>query len=326
MAFVKAVREKVYLKALLTGASGSGKSQSALELAMGIAKKCGSGIAYIGTEGDRDKLYAQYKSKHGDYSFEYDLLQLDDPFTTDKYIAAIDEALDAGYKVIIIDGLSAEWKWLNDTHDKMPGNSFTNWGKLKPKHRMLIDKILVSPAHILCCARGKDEWLMEEKNGKQVPKKVGLGSQTDKDISYEMMLSLQLDQDTHIAHADKDNTGLWDENRYSVICAKDGEALYDWCENGTVPSPKPPKIQKNVESVDDELPAIKKEIITMCTKLGGTKNELLMNTLKTFVKNGNPNAIKEVDKAKECLSAIKAIENTPESEWNKKVNPVEMDA
>ena len=326
MAFVKAVREKVYLKALLTGASGSGKSQSALELAMGIAKKCGSGIAYIGTEGDRDKLYAQYKSKHGDYSFEYDLLQLDDPFTTDKYIAAIDEALDAGYKVIIIDGLSAEWKWLNDTHDKMPGNSFTNWGKLKPKHRQLIDKILVSPAHILCCARGKDEWLMEEKNGKQVPKKVGLGSQTDKDISYEMMLSLQLDQDTHIAHADKDNTGLWDENRYSVICAKDGEALYDWCENGTVPSPKPPKIQKNVESVDDELPAIKKEIITMCTKLGGTKNELLMNTLKTFVKNGNPNAIKEVDKAKECLSAIKAIENTPESEWNKKVNPVEMDA
>lgn len=326
MAFVKAVREKVYLKALLTGASGSGKSQSALELAMGIARKCESGIAYIGTEGDRDKLYAQYKSKHGDYIFEYDLLQLDDPFTTDKYIAAIDEALDAGYKVIIIDGLSAEWKWLNDTHDKMPGNSFTNWGKLKPKHRMLIDKILVSPAHILCCARGKDEWLMEEKNGKQVPKKVGLGSQTDKDISYEMMLSLQLDQDTHIAHADKDNTGLWDENRYSVICAKDGEALYDWCENGTVPSPKPPKIQKSVESVDNELPAIKKEIITMCTKLGGTKNELLMNTLKTFVKNGNPNAIKEVDKAKECLSAIKAIENTPESEWNKKVNPVEMDA
>ena len=326
MAFVKAVREKVYLKALLTGASGSGKSQSALELAMGIAKKCGGGIAYIGTEGDRDKLYSQYKSKHGDYNFEYDLLQLEDPFTTDKYIAAINEALDAGYKVIIIDGLSAEWKWLNDTHDKMPGNSFTNWGKLKPKHRQLIDKILTSPAHILCCARGKDEWLMEEKNGKQVPKKVGLGSQTDKDISYEMMLSLQLDQDTHIAHADKDNTGLWDENRYSVICAKDGEALYDWCENGTVPSPKPPKIQKNVESVDDELPAIKKEIITMCTKLGGTKNELLMNTLKKFVKNGNPNAIKEVDKAKECLSAIRAIENTPESEWNKKVNPVEMDA
>ena len=221
MAFVKAVREKVYLKALLTGPSGSGKSWSALELATGIARKCGSDIAYIGTEGDRDKLYAQKKSKHGDYTFEYDLLQLTDPFNTDKYIAAINEAIDAGYKIIIVDSLSAEWQWMNDVHNKMPGNSFTNWGKLKPKHRELVDKILAAPAHIICCARGKDEWTMEDKNGKQVPKKVGLGSQTDKDISYEMMLSIQIDQDTHIAHADKDNTGLWDENRYTVITSKD---------------------------------------------------------------------------------------------------------
>lgn len=236
MAFVKAVREKVYLKALLTGPSGSGKSQSALEIATGIARKSGSEIAYIGTEGDRDKLYAQEKSKHGDYRFVYDLLQLTEPFTTDKYIAAINEAIDAGYKIIIIDSLSHEWQWITDTHSKMPGNSFTNWGKLKPKHRELVDKILSAPAHIICCARGKDEWTMEDKNGKQVPKKVGLGSQTDKDISYEVMLSIQIDQDTHVAHADKDNTGLWDENRYTVINAKDGEALYMWCENGEIPA------------------------------------------------------------------------------------------
>ena len=89
-----------------------------------------SDIAYIGTEGDRDKLYAQKKSKHGDYTFEYDLLQLTDPFNTDKYIAAINEAIDAGYKIIIVDSLSAEWQWMNDVHNKMPGNSFTNWGKL----------------------------------------------------------------------------------------------------------------------------------------------------------------------------------------------------
>lgn len=309
MAFVKAVREKVYAKVLLTGASGSGKSQSALELAIGVARKCGSSIAYIGTEGDRDKLYAGCKSKHGDYTFEYDLLQLEDPYTTDKFIAAINEAVDLGYKVIIIDGLSAEWKWLNDVHDKMPGNSFTNWSKLKPKHRELIDKILSANAHIICCARGKDEWLLEEKNGKQVPKKVGLGSQTDKDISYEMMLSIQLDQDTHLAHADKDNTGLWDENRYSVITAKDGDALYAWCENGAVPTVKPPKIQTSdeISLPADDITSIKKEIITLCTKLGGTKNEDLMVVLKKYVSNGNPNAIKDIDKAKECLDEVKAV-------------------
>ena len=306
MAFVKAVREKVYAKVLITGPSGCGKSMGAEEIATGMYRKCGgAGIAYIGTEGDRDKLYAQGKSKHGDYTFEYDLLQLSDPFTTDKYIAAINEAIDAGYKVCIIDGLSAEWKWLNDTHDKMPGNSFTNWGKLKPKHRELIDKILAAPMHIICCARGKDEWLLEDRNGKSIPKKVGMGSQTDKDISYEMMLSLQIEQDTHLAHADKDNTGLWPETRYSVITAKDGEALYEWCEKGEQPAPKI-DIQKNVEPIttEDDLKAIKAQIVERCKALGGTANTDMMALLKTYVTSGNPNAIRDISKAKELLEKL----------------------
>lgn len=303
MAFQKALRTKVYSKLLLTGASGSGKSQSALEFATGLYNKCGGeGIAYIGTEGDRDRLYAQQKSKHGGYTFEYDLLQLTEPYSTDSYIAAINEAIDAGYKVIIIDGLSAEWKYINDLHDKMPGNSFTNWGKLKPKHRQLIDKILQAPAHIISCARGKDEWVLEEKNGKQVPKKVGLGSQTDKDISYEMMLSIQLDQDTHYGHADKDNTGLWPEDRYSIITAKDGEALYDWCESGVVPEPKAPPIQKSEDLVsDDELDAIKKQVIEKCTELGGQSSDVVMSVVKKF---GNPNGIKTIEDGKKYLEAL----------------------
>ena len=306
MAFVKAIREKVYAKVLITGPSGCGKSMGAEEIATGMYRKCGgAGIAYIGTEGDRDKLYAQGKSKHGDYTFEYDLLQLTDPFTTDKYIAAINEAIEAGYKVCIIDGLSAEWKWLNDTHDKMPGNSFTNWGKLKPKHRELIDKILAAPMHIICCARGKDEWLLEDRNGKSVPKKVGMGSQTDKDISYEMMLSLQVEQDTHLAHADKDNTGLWPETRYAVITAKDGEALYEWCEKGEQPAPKI-GIQKSVEPItpEDDLKTVKVQIVDRCKALGGTTNTEMMALLKTYVTSGNPNAIRDISKAKELLEKL----------------------
>lgn len=307
MAIQKARRIKVCAKVLLTGASGSGKTKSSLEMATGIYEGCGGeGILFIGTEGDRDKLYAEQKSSHGGYTFEYDLIQLSEPYSTDSFIAAIDEGLDAGYKVIIIDSISAEWKYLNDLHDKMPGNSFTNWSKLKPKHRQLIDKILNAPAHIIVCARGKDEWVLEEKNGKQVPKKVGLGSQTDKDISYEMMLSLQLDQDTHIAHADKDNTGLWSEDRYSVITAKDGKALYEWCENGIVEEKKAPPIQKSVDiSLSEDVDAIKKQIIAKATELGGSKNASVNEVVK---KLGNPNALKTVEAAKEYLEALNSIQ------------------
>lgn len=301
MGFQKAKREQVWLKVLLSGASGSGKSYSALKMATGIAKKCNSGIAYIGTEGSRNKYYAN--------EFDYDLLELEEPFECEKYMAAIDEAVKAGYKVLIIDSMTHEWKWLNDVHDKMPGNSFTNWGKLKPRHHKFMDKVLNSPIHIIATARGKDDWVLEDKNGKQVPKKVGMGQQQDKDISYEYTVSLMISQDTHVASADKDNTHLFD-GKFEVLTENDGERLYDWANQGEAPAPKSPQptYLEVTESDEDILKAIKKEIISMCTQLGGTKNETLMATLKEFVPSGNPNALKDVQKAKDCLAKIKEIQ------------------
>lgn len=298
--FQKAKREQVWLKVLLSGASGSGKSYSALKLATGIAKECGSGIAYIGTEGSRNKYYAD--------EFDYDLLELEEPFECEKYIEAIDAAVEAGYKVLIIDSMTHEWKWLNDVHDKMPGNSFTNWGKLKPRHHKFMDKVLNSPIHIIATARGKDDWVLEDKNGKQVPKKVGMGQQQDKDISYEYTVSLMIAQDTHVASADKDNTKLFD-GRFEVLTEKDGVRLYEWANKGDAPAPKKetPKYTETTYDSEDMLKSVKKEIISVCTELGGTKNADLMAVLKTYVASGNPNAIQSLEEAKKCLTEIKAI-------------------
>ena len=298
--FQKAKREQVWLKVLLSGASGSGKSYSALKIATGIAKECGSGIAYIGTEGSRNKYYAD--------EFDYDLLELEEPFECEKYIEAIDAAVEAGYKVLIIDSMTHEWKWLNDVHDKMPGNSFTNWGKLKPRHHKFMDKVLNSPIHIIATARGKDDWVLEDKNGKQVPKKVGMGQQQDKDISYEYTVSLMIAQDTHVASADKDNTKLFD-GRFEVLTEKDGVRLYEWANKGEAPAPKKeiPKYTETTYDSEDMLKSVKKEIISVCTELGGTKNADLMAVLKTYVASGNPNAIQSLEEAKKCLTEIKAI-------------------
>jgi hypothetical protein len=298
--FKKAKREQVWLKILLTGPSGSGKSFSALRLAKGIAAQCGSGIAYIGTEGSRDLDYSN--------EFDYDLLQIEDPYTPEKYIAAIDEAVGAGYKVLVIDSITHEWLELNKIHDKMPGNSFTNWGKLKPRHEAYTDKILLSPIHIISTARGKDQWILEEQNGKQVPRKIGLGGQTDKDASYNYTVSLVLDQGTHVASSDKDNTHLFD-GRYDVLTEKDGEKLYAWANSSDIPATikEPKKYEEASMDAADALTEIKKEIIAMCKELGGTKNEQLMEVLKSFVSSGNPNAIRSLDKANECLAAVKGV-------------------
>ena len=298
MAFVKAKREKVWLKILLSGASGSGKSYSALILADAIAKQCGSRVAYIGTEGSRDKYYSD--------EFDYDLNQIEDPYTTDKYMTAIQEAVDAGYKVLVIDSMSHEWKWLNDTHDKMQGNSFTNWGRLKPRHNLFMDKVLTSPIHIIATSRSKTDWLIEERDGKKVPKKVGTTQIQDKEISYDYTVSLLLDQDTHVASTDKDNTHLFD-GRYDVITAADGVKLWQWANSGEAPAPMPKEKPQEEVFPEDELKSIKHDIIEMCKNLGGTQNENLMTVLKTYTPSGNPNVIKSIEKARECLEAISKL-------------------
>lgn len=304
MGFQKAKKEKVWTKTLISGPSGAGKSRSALEMATGLARMCNSRIAYIGTEGSRDKYYAANSDavevKNGQKLFPYDLLQIDAPQTPEKYIEAIDEAVAGGYQVLIIDSISHEWKTINDIHDKMPGNSFTNWGKLKPRHKNFEDKIMLSPIHIIATGRGKDDWVLEDKNGKQVPKKVGLGVQQDKDTTYQYTVSLMVEQDTHIAHADKDNTGIF-EGRYEMITEKDGEALYRWANDSDIPATVKEATPEEPIVDTDTLDTIKKQIVAKCKELGGTKNE----TVKAAVDQlGNPNKLTTVEDAQKYLEFL----------------------
>lgn len=296
--FKKTVRENVWLKVLLSSTSGGGKTYSSLILAEEIAKNAGGeGIAFISTEGSRTKYYAD--------KFNYDSMELED-HSPEAYIEALDMAINNGYKVAIIDSMSHEWQWLNDVHDKMPGNSFTNWGRLKPRHKAFMDKILYSPIHVICCSRGKTEWTLEDKNGKQVPKKVGMGTEQDKQINYEYTVSLILDADTHVASTDKDNTGIFD-GKYEILTAKHGKALFDWANSGAAPASTPKPVVE-AAPVTDDIKSIKTEIISVCKEKGGTKNSKLMEVLKSFTNGtGNPNNITDIQIAKDCLEAISQI-------------------
>jgi len=174
--FKKASREKIWLKVLMAGSSGSGKSYTALRVATGIAQKAGGKVASIDTENGRIRYYAN--------EFDFDDQQLEAPYTPEKYIEAIEDAIDGEYAVLIIDSISHEWDYCLDVHSKMPGNSYTNWAKITPRHNKFMEKVLQAPIHIIATVRGKDEYLLEDKNGKQVPKKVGLGYKQRGDVEY----------------------------------------------------------------------------------------------------------------------------------------------
>lgn len=311
MPFKKAKREQVWLKVLLTGPSGAGKSYSALRLATGIARKCGSRIAYIGTEGSRDLYYSG--------EFDYDVIQLDangnprdfTDFSPESYIHNIDLAIASGYKVIIVDSLSPEWTYINAAHSALKGNSFTNWGKIKPRHAAFMEKILTAPIHIICCARGKDSWILEDQNGKSVPRKVGLGSQQDKDISYNMTVSLTLnDQSGHTFESDKDNTHLFDNVVGRKISEEDGEALYDWANDSDIPAST--KEEKFGKAVATEVPnldveSLQEEAVKLCVDKGGRSNATLMEILKKYVPNCNPKSLKSANELNDLIAELKAL-------------------
>lgn len=286
MAFVKAKKEKIWTKILLGGSSGSGKTYSALRLATGLARKCGGGVAAIDTEAGRIRYYAD--------EFDFADQQLTEPFTPEKYIAAIDDAISEGFKVLIIDSISHEWNYCVEVHDKMPGNSWTNWAKITPRHDAFMEKILQAPIHIIATVRGKDEYVLEEKNGKQTPRKVGLGFKQRDGVEYNYTATFNIAQDTHIAEATKDNTHIF-EGRYEVLTEKDGEALYDWANTG--------------EDYAFNISKAQNDIIALATELGGSKDPDVVKATFDILKTQNPKNCNDRILLEQSLDALNKLKS-----------------
>ncbi len=218
-----ASRKKAKIKMGLQGPSGSGKTMGALLTAYGI---CGdwSKIAVVDTENHSADLYAHIGS--------YNVLSLSAPFTPEKYMQALDVCQNAGMEVVIIDSVTHEWENLIDYHSSLQGNSFTNWSKVTPRHNDFVQKILQSICHVICTVRTKQDYVLNEKNGKMVPEKVGLKSVQRDGMEYELTLVFDLDMKNH-ATASKDRTGLFFGKPEHKLSVETGKLIREWCNTST---------------------------------------------------------------------------------------------
>lgn len=309
MGFQKAKKEQIWVKLLLNSPSGGGKTYGALRVATGLAQKCGSRVAAIDTENGRIRYYAD--------EFDFDDMQLEEPYSPEKYIAAIDEAVKAGYKVLIIDSTSHEWNFCLEQVNNMPGtNSYTKWKTITPRHNAFVEKILQSPIHIISTVRGKDEYVLEDSNGKKVPKKVGLGYSQRDGMEFEYTVTLNLDQNTHRFAATKDNTHIF-EDRYDVLSEADGIALYNWANDGEPHSEVSNKTESTAtpsDNADDnmDLAGIIAEIdhkakVTL-PRAGVSKPDIIAAIKKVTKTTANYNTIQDIDAAKQVLAEMKKLE------------------
>ncbi|WP_228455835.1 AAA family ATPase [Chryseobacterium sp. POL2] len=229
-------RKQARIKMALQGSAGSGKTYSSLILAKGMTNGDFSKVAIIDTENGSADLYAHLGT--------YNVLSLKPLFTPQQYVDAINICEEAGMEVIILDSISHCWDYLLDYHSSLAGNSFTNWAKIKPLEKLFIDKILQCKAHVIATMRTKQDYVLNQKDGKFVPEKVGLKSVQRDGLDYEFTLVFDIDI-KHFAAASKDRTGLFMGKPEFKITEKIGEEILKWCNSGTISDKSTPLTNPN---------------------------------------------------------------------------------
>lgn len=225
--FIPAEKSQLKARVLISGAAGSGKTMAALELASAL----GSRVAVIDTENGSAALYSD--------KYKFEMLNLQPPYPPEDFIQAIKVAENSGFDVIVIDGITPEWSGSGgclDLHTKL-GGRFQDWAKITPRHRSFIQKILECNTHIICTCRSKQGYAMDEQSKKVT--KLGMAPEQRDGLDYEMTLVFNIINQTHLAEATKDRTGLFDGKQF-LISKNTGLEILEWLNSGTpAKSPEP---------------------------------------------------------------------------------------
>ncbi|MEG2309140.1 AAA family ATPase [Chryseobacterium sp.] len=219
-------RQQVKLRLGLSGASGFGKTKSALLLAYGMTQDW-SKIAVVDTENSSASLYSDLGN--------YKVLDLQAPYSPERYIQAIELCENSGIEVIIIDSASHEWNGSGgclEIHEKL-GGRFQDWSQVTPRHQAFINKILQSSCHVITTTRRKMDYSLDiGSNGKTKVVKHGTKEITRDGFEYELTINFELVNENHLAKASKDRTGLFMNKPEFLINSQTGKMILDWCNAG----------------------------------------------------------------------------------------------
>lgn len=155
--FRDAVRQDVQLLILLAGGTGSGKTESALRLATGIA----AGGLIVGIDTERGRML--HKADH--YRFKH--ATLEPPFTPARYAEALRDAYALEPAVVVLDSGSHEYDGEGGVLDiqedeferfkRRESARMASWIKPKREHKVYLRELLRAPCHVIVCHRAEDK-------------------------------------------------------------------------------------------------------------------------------------------------------------------------
>lgn len=218
---VKAQRKSIKVKLALTGPTGSGKTLSGLLLAKGLGTKIGC----IDTENGSASLYSDH--------LDFDVANISAPFTTEKYIEALNYFVKENYDVVLIDSITHAWSQQGGLLDQKQqldqrgGSGFNNWARITSKHEAFKAAIMQANIHVIATMRSKMEYAqVHGDNGKTQIKKLGLAPEQRDGIEYEFSVVFDIAMN-HEAEASKDRTGIFGDSLFKID-EKVGHKIKDW--------------------------------------------------------------------------------------------------
>lgn len=239
-----AIRPSMWGRMLLAGPSGAGKTWTGLVIARTLVGPEES-ILVIDTEKESALTYADV--------FDFDHLPWKAPFDPRDLAATL---LDAGkqYQCVIVDSFTHFWRGSGGTLDIANGK-FTGWKDARPAQVDVTEAILEADCHVIACVRQTMDHAQEERNGKQVVVKLGMGPEQDKDFEYEVNVSIELDMQHNLAISKSRTNAVPVGRIFHAGHAADFATLYrDWLKGG---EPVAPHVE--VQALIDELNTISED-------------------------------------------------------------------
>lgn len=191
------VRKAMPVLVALYGASGSGKTFSALRLAAGFERITKKPTYVIDTEGGRGLHYAD------DFKFMH--VPFEPPFTSERYVEAVDYCIAQGAGQIVVDSGSHEWEGeggvlqrqydtaLRMAHGEEKRREAMNmpaWQAVKKPHNALRIALSRSTVHQIWCFRAKEKnTIGKDSAGRQKITNIGFMPVGGTDLIFEFTMS-----------------------------------------------------------------------------------------------------------------------------------------
>lgn len=291
--FKKAQKSRSKLRLALIGPSGAGKTYSALAIATSLEGP----VAVIDTEHGSASKYADL--------FDFDVLELDS-FSPETYVKAIQAAVAAGYKTVVIDSLSHAWSGKDGALEQVDraaaamrtANTFGAWRNVTPLHNQLVDSIVGAGCHVIATMRAKTEYVQEkdERTGRTSIKKVGLAAVQRDGMEYEFDLVGDVNLDHQVVFS-KSRIPSLDGAVVTKPGADLAKKLLEWLDGVAPVAPAPAPQAEVPVAVDPITPQQIKQVQILLKELGGITDELKAHIYTQY----GVQSSKELDKASASL-------------------------